>query len=170
MHMGESEATHPGRCHNLQTPHQLSLFLSLDHHCRGHTQQFSQSGSHHGCQPPCQVPHSECGADLKCHCTRGHHPTYLPAPILSSRPPTLVFCQILDSGAILGSNAAMANGTGPHPGDNPMVTDHNTTVPISYFPGSCYYLLFFRKLHCIALILNRALTTILGRRSVIKAT
>ena len=88
--------------------------------------------SHDGCQPRCKVVHSEC-VDGKCRCKSGHIPTYLPAPILSSRPSTLVFCQSLSEVAVvLKSNAAMANASGLD-----MVSDQNSTaglIPIDYYP------------------------------------
>ena len=77
-------------------------------------------------------PHSECGPDLKCRCSQGYHSTYLPAPILSSRPPTLVYCQILSE---LGSNAAMANGTGPQV-EVPGSEMNSTVIPmIEFYPS-----------------------------------
>ena len=89
--------------------------------------------SHDGCQPRCKVVHSEC-VDGKCRCKSGHIPTYLPAPILSSRPPTLVFCQSLSEVAVvLKSNAAMANNAS----GLDVVSDQNRTadlIPISYWP------------------------------------
>lgn len=94
-----------------------------------------------GCKPECQVPNSECGPDLKCRCLRGYTPTYLPAPILSSRLPTLVFCQPPASSSSSSSsitsrlgNVAMANGTGADGLGPSVVADTNATVPFSYFP------------------------------------
>merc|ERR1712025_1566967 len=78
----------------------------------------------------------EC-VDGKCRCKSGHIPTYLPAPILSSRPPTLVFCQSLSEVAVvLKSNAAMANASGLD-----VVSDQNSTaglIPIDYYPRKRY--------------------------------
>jgi hypothetical protein len=92
--------------------------------------------SHDDCQPHCKVVHSEC-VDKKCRCQSGYLPTYLPAPILSSRPPTLVFCQSLSEVAVvLKSNAAMANNAS----GLDVASDQNGTgslVPdiISYYPS-----------------------------------
>ena len=91
--------------------------------------------SHDDCQPHCKVVHSEC-VDKKCRCQSGYLPTYLPAPILSSRPPTLVFCQSLSEVAVvLKSNAAMANNAS----GLDVASDQNgtDTIPdiISYYPS-----------------------------------
>ena len=107
--------------------------------------------SHDGCQPRCKVVHSEC-VDGKCRCKSGHIPTYLPAPILSSRPPTLVFCQSLSEVAVvLKSNAAMANASGLD-----VVSDQNSTaglIPIDYYPRKlriifCLSLIFSIRIFC----------------------
>lgn len=83
--------------------------------------------SDNDCQPPCKVLHSHC-VNQECRCISGYSPTYLPAPILSSRPPTLVFCQKSLSNAVIpNSNSAMSTE---------VISDHNgTVVPMSYFPG-----------------------------------
>ena len=64
------------------------------------------------CQPACDVKHSECVGDFglekntySCRCLPGFEPTYLPAPLLSSAGPKLVFC-----------NPTMTNGTAVEPG------------------------------------------------------
>ena len=82
------------------------------------------------CQPPCRVLHSKCGKDFKCHCLPGFRPTYLPAPILSSRPPTLVYCQSLIE-VSLPADIAMSNGVAIS--DPP--EQNGTIVPMSYYPG-----------------------------------
>ena len=82
------------------------------------------------CQPPCRVLHSKCGKDFKCHCLPGFRPTYLPAPILSSRPPTLVYCQSLVE-VSLPADIAMSNGVAIS--DPP--EQNGTIVPMSYYPG-----------------------------------
>ena len=102
-------------------------------------QSFFDVLNHDDCQPRCKVVYSEC-VDGKCLCKSGYLPTYLPAPILSSRPPTLVFCQSLTEVAVvLNSNAAMANNA---TSGFDVISDQNGTagvVPVLYFPGNIYF-------------------------------
>lgn len=116
--------------------HQFRSSYQRDHHYQNPRQ----------CDPPCDVPHSECVGDygldqnhLICRCLPGFAPSYLPAPILSSRGPRLIFCQ-----------PTMTNGTletgGPHSGagmgnimansNDGLVVDNNSViVPFKYYPG-----------------------------------
>ena len=119
--------------------HQLnllcSLSLSLDNFCQGgYPSRQPYFEANQECQPPCRVLNSQCGPDFKCHCRQGYHPTYLPAPILSSREPTLVFCQSLAD--LLLHNHSTANVSKGL--DNMSPTDPNGTlidVPKSYYPS-----------------------------------
>ena len=109
------------------------FLLSTDHYCQGgYPSRQPYFEANQECQPPCRVLNSECGPDFKCRCRTGYHPTYLPAPILSSRPPTLVFCQSL-ADFILNNQGRDRNSTK----GLEMAPEHNGTmiVPKSYFPG-----------------------------------
>ena len=113
-----------------------SLFsLSLDNFCQGgYPSRQPYFEANQECQPACRVLNSQCGPDFKCHCRQGYHPTYLPAPILSSREPTLVFCQSLAD--LLLHNHSTANVSKGL--DNMSPTDPNGTlidVPKSYYPS-----------------------------------
>ena len=116
--------------------HQLNLLcsLSLDNFCQGgYPSRQPYFEANQECQPACRVLNSQCGPDFKCHCRQGFHPTYLPAPILSSREPTLVFCQSLAD--LLLHNHSTANVSKGL--DNMSPTDPNGTlidVPKSYYP------------------------------------
>jgi hypothetical protein len=102
----------------------------------GHTPGQLQQGLH-ACDPPCDVPFSECVVDLRCVCKSGFLPTFLPAPILSSRPPKLIYCSpdpLYLDGRIVGdmaANASMAAGTKLTVGD--AAKENATTV--QYYPS-----------------------------------
>ncbi len=78
----------------------MNFFVRLANDCYsnglvgpdGHQPGQLQQGLLHPCDPPCDVPFSECAPDLRCVCRRGYLPTFLPAPILSSRLPKLIYC------------------------------------------------------------------------------
>merc|ERR1712062_173492 len=105
-----------------------------DHFCQGgYPSRQPYFEANQECQPACRVLNSQCGPDFKCHCRQGFHPTYLPAPILTGREPTLVFCQSLAD--LLLHNHSTANVSKGL--DNMSPTDSNGTlidVPKSYYP------------------------------------
>ena len=110
--------------------------LSSDNFCQGgYPSRQPYFEANQKCQPACRVLNSQCGPDFKCRCRPGYHPTYLPAPILSSREPTLVFCQsladLLINQGLRHSTANVSKGLNMSP------TDLNGTlidVPKSYYP------------------------------------
>ena len=77
-----------------------------------------------------------------CRCLPGFEPTYLPAPLLSSAGPKLVFC-----------NPTMTNGTAVEPGRTVDSASKNFTI--KYYPDDPdlnYWMLAMIGIGCIFIV------------------